>query len=228
AHGWFDQAPAELDAAGQDDQLARVSCVADADNPARRVSVAGAKTAALKFTTDGAHDVTCTAVDEAGNATTETATVQLDTAPPELTLTTDHASYGVDDTVTVTCAATDPVSGVASKDCPAQSAPASSFALGANTITASATDAAGNRTTATADFDVTVSVASLSGLTRRLVSDDQAAVGLVADLKAVDAAPDSAAKDAAVAAYQDDVRALPDTAVGADDAATLIRLAAGL
>ncbi|HEY3021980.1 MAG TPA: hypothetical protein VGJ32_17405 [Solirubrobacteraceae bacterium] len=222
AHGWFNHAPAELDAVGQDDQLVRVSCVTAGDR------VSGAKTTTVQLATDGAHDVTCTAADEAGNATTATATVQLDTAPPALALATDHPSYGVDDTVTTTCAATDPVSGVSAKDCPAQTAPASSFALGANMITAAATDAAGNRTTAKAAFDVTVSVASLSVLTRRLVSDVEAAAGLVADLRAVEAAPDSSAKAAAVAAYQNDVRALAGTTIGADDAMTLIRLASGL
>ena len=95
-------------------------------------------------------------------------------------------------------------------------------------MSASATDAAGNQATATSSFDVTVTVAGLSTLTRRLVADAQSAAPLVADLDAVDAAPGATAKDEAVKAYEDDVRALPDTILSAPDAATLVRLAAGL
>ena len=228
ADGWFTHAPAELDAVGVDDELAHVTCAADAAGAARGPSASGAKGATLQFTDDGTYDVTCTALDQAGNATTASATVRLDTGPPALSLATDQRSYGVDDTVTVTCAATDPVSGIAAKDCPPRSAPASSFAPGTNTIDASATDAAGNQATATASFDVTVTVAGLSAVTRRLVTDAQAADTLVADLKAVGDAADAAAKDQAVQAYEDDVRALPGQVLSPADTATLLRLAAGL
>jgi hypothetical protein len=228
AHGWFKQAPAVLDAFGQDDQLARVTCLADPDNAAARTSASGPKSATLQLSADGAHHVTCTAVDLAGNSTSATSTVQIDTTAPSLSLTTDHSSYGVDDTVTVTCGASDSLSGVTGRDCPAHTIPASTLALGSNRLTAAATDDAGNQTGASTSFDVTVSVTSLGNLTHRLVSDAQAEPGLIAELKAVDLALDGVAKAAAVKAYQDHVRALPAQSVGADDAATLIRFAAGL
>jgi hypothetical protein len=73
-----------------------------------------------------------------------------------------------------------------------------------------------------------VSVASLTNLTRRVVSDSAADAALASDLAAVDAAPDAAGKASAIATYQSDVRALPSSAVAADDAATLVRFADGL
>jgi hypothetical protein len=227
SNGWFDTAPAELDAVGTDDQLARVTCVADAGSPFRSTATAP-KAATLQLTADGSHDVTCTAVDLAGNDTSDTATVQVDTSAPALTLSTDQSTYGVDDTVTVSCSATDSLSGVDTHDCPPRTRPAANFTLGTHTFTATATDAAGNQASTSASFDVTVSVASLTALTDRLVSDPQAASTLDSDLAAVGNAPDAATKASAIAAYQSDVRALPATAVSAGDADTLASYADGL
>src|SRR5206468_2648008 len=105
-----------------------------------------------------------TAVDLAGNDTSDTATVRVDATAPGVSLSTDQPSYGVDETVTVSCAATDVLSGVDARDCPARNRPASNFTPGTHTFTATATDAAGNRATASASFDVTVGVASLTSL----------------------------------------------------------------
>jgi hypothetical protein len=222
AHGWFDTAPASLGAAGADAQLDHVTCTADGR------SVSDPESPTMSFGSDGTHDVTCTAVDLAGNTTSDTATVRLDTAAPDVSLSTDQASYGVDDTVTVTCSADDALSGVDSRDCPDRTAPAASFALGTHRLTASATDTAGNTASASASFDVTVSVASLTSLTKRVVSDSTAEAALASDLAAVGNAPDSATKASAIATYQSDVRALPSSAVAADDAAALVRFADGL
>ncbi|HZS31068.1 MAG TPA: hypothetical protein VFA37_07415 [Gaiellaceae bacterium] len=96
-----------------------------------------------------------TATDRAGNSATATLpTVNIDETPPVITFS-GAQTYGLDDTVTITCSATDALSGVAAgATCPSVSAPASSFGVGTTTLTAIATDLAGNTATATYTFSV--------------------------------------------------------------------------
>lgn len=104
----------------------------------------------------GATEVTATATDEAGNTASKTFTVTVrDTALPSLQLPDDitaEATSGAGAVVTFTATATDSVSG--NLPVTYSKAPGSTFALGATTVTVTATDAAGN--TATGTFTVTV------------------------------------------------------------------------
>jgi Tol biopolymer transport system component len=96
-----------------------------------------------------------TASDRAGNTTVAAvAAVNIDQTPPTITFTGAH-TYDIDGTVSVTCAAADALSGIASSTCANVRSPAYLFGVGPNTITATVTDKAGNITTKSFIFTVT-------------------------------------------------------------------------
>ena len=90
-----------------------------------------------------------TATDLAGNGTPITVSaINIDLTAPTLTVTAP-TSVGPLDTVTITCAASDALSGVATASCVDRTFAASTLTPGANTFTFSATDFAGNVSTTT-------------------------------------------------------------------------------
>lgn len=92
-----------------------------------------------------------------------------DTTKPVITFTGASASYKVDQTVAITCTATDEPrgSGLASNTCANVNRPAWEYGTGLFTITATATDYAGNSTTKTVRLKIKVDIASACTLTRR-------------------------------------------------------------
>src|SRR5207249_10247088 len=80
-------------------------------------------------------------------------------------------SYFVDEDVAVRCNATDAMSGIATNTCANISGPAYTFSLGRNAFTARAVDNAGNESTASGEFTVSVSSQSVCRLVQRWVSD---------------------------------------------------------
>ena len=92
-----------------------------------------------------------------------------DLTPPKITFAGNAGTYGVLGTVAITATATDSGSGVASFGWTDVNAPAYTFGPGSHTLTATASDKAGNTTTATTTFAVTVTAADLSTLTTQLV-----------------------------------------------------------
>ena len=114
--------------------------------------------------------VSCTST-SAGGSTTESVTIKLDKTKPTVSFAGDAGSYAVTQTVAITCSASDPTpgSGIASSNCPSVNAPAWSLGLGTHTLSANATDNAGNATTASATYNVTVTPASLCTLTSQFV-----------------------------------------------------------
>ena len=84
------------------------------------------------------------------------ATIAPDVTAPVVTYAGNASTYTVGDTVHITCAAADEAygSGLDTTDCADVDAPASAFAIGQNTITATATDHAGNVGTASVTFTV--------------------------------------------------------------------------
>lgn len=121
-------------------------------NVAVSCSVASGSTLGL-----GAHTVSCSASDAAGNTATGSFTVTVqDTAPPVLNLPANIATAAVNASgaaVTYSVSASDTVSGSVAVSCSAPSG--GTFALGTTTVNCEATDAAGNKTTGS--FTVTVS-----------------------------------------------------------------------
>lgn len=110
---------------------------------------------------------TCSAT-SGGGTTTKSVTVKRDATVPTVTFGSHPASYTIDQTVTISCSATDNLSGIAST-CAAIGGPASSFPIGSNTPSSSATDNAGNTGTGSSAFTVQVTPTSLCQLTKQFV-----------------------------------------------------------
>jgi hypothetical protein len=119
--------------------------------------------------------VSGTAYDLAGNsAGTSFGGINIDLTKPVVTYSGNATSYTVDQTVSITCSATDPVSngaasGVASTTCHDVHGPAYGFGLGSHAYSAQATDNAGNVGSGSTAFVVRVTFDSLCNLTQQLV-----------------------------------------------------------
>ncbi len=112
--------------------------------------------------------VSGTATDIAGNSiTVDSAPVSIDLTPPTVTYSGNLGTYTVDQTVTITCTASDALSGIDTTTCQNITGPAYSFALGNNSFGASATDKAGNSADGSVSFTVVVTPDSLSNLTNQ-------------------------------------------------------------
>ncbi|WP_338697753.1 choice-of-anchor tandem repeat GloVer-containing protein [Bradyrhizobium sp. 26S5] len=139
----------------------------------------------------GAHTITASATDTAGNSSSETFTVTVrDTTPPMLTPVanqTDEATGAAGAAAVFSATATDLVDGtdpVVFKEGSTVVHSGGTFAIGTHTITASATDAAGNSSSET--FTVTVRDTTAPVLTPVANQTDEAtgAAGAVATFSA--------------------------------------------
>ncbi|HEV2033426.1 MAG TPA: hypothetical protein VGU71_04400 [Candidatus Dormibacteraeota bacterium] len=158
-----------------------------ADVATIQYSAAGAQTiaptivagsaASFVVNTEGVTTVTNFAKDKAGNTEAAlTKVIRIDKTLPTVTYTGNAGTYTVDQTVSITCAAVDPpnangtaASGLASTTCANVNAPAYSFPLGLNSLSASATDIAGNIAGGSSAFTVQVTSESLCTLTSQLI-----------------------------------------------------------
>lgn len=137
-----------------------------------------------------------------------------DTTPPTITFTGNAGHYGVLDQVRIGCSVEDEASAIASSVCPSVDAAAYTLPLGLNTLSATATDAAGNAASAATSFTVTVSAADLCALAQQLVP--RQATPLCAQLRN------------GTRAFTNHLRAQRGKQVPAEIADLLTRLAAGL
>lgn len=137
--------------------------VVDAESPA---TTSGCDPSSVTADTLGA-SFTCSAT-SAGGSASETVTVKRDATDPAIAFAGNAGTYGVTDTIAITCSASDAMSGLASSTCPGASGPATDF-LGAHTLNASATDNAGNTASATTSFTVAVRAGDLCELTEQYV-----------------------------------------------------------
>jgi hypothetical protein len=183
---------------------------------------------------EGANPITIFAQDAAGNRspTTLTYSIVLDTIPPAITFS-GARTYTVDEHVTVTCTASDSGSGVVSTTCggaPLLDSDAWRLPLGPTTVSATATDHAGNTTTASASATVVVTHSSLITLASRFAGD-RLGKSLVAQLAASQAAAARGNTDAAnrtLAAFQNEVRAQAGKSLAPEHADVLLHLSAAL
>jgi hypothetical protein len=154
SNGWFDTAPVTISAGGSD----AVSGLASA-----RVSVNGGiwQSSAL-LDLDGVYTVDFRVVDNAGNTTTSTRTIYIDTTPPSFTHSSDgilgNAPWYVSSTTT-TIAPTDLLSGIDYIEYNANSAGRENGSSivsndGVNTIFVRVYDVAGNSTTGSISVSV--------------------------------------------------------------------------
>jgi hypothetical protein len=126
----------------------------------------------LLLTTDGSGLTgMVTVTDQAGNVASFTSPpVQIDKTPPTVTYTGNTGSYTVDQVVSISCSASDNLSGVAAHTCQDIGGFAGTFALGLNTFSATARDQAGNGRSGSTSFTVVVTEDSLAKLTEQFVS----------------------------------------------------------
>ncbi|HEU6445372.1 MAG TPA: PxKF domain-containing protein [Gaiellaceae bacterium] len=99
---------------------------------------------------DGIEQISCTVTDSAGNQTTVNDFIYIDTTGPVLSPTVTPNPVVLNGTATASANATDATSGVASQACD----PVVTSTVGTFTVTCTATDVAGNTSTATATYDV--------------------------------------------------------------------------
>lgn len=177
----------------------------------------------------GTTTVNCSATDAHSNPTGGSFTVVVrDTTAPVITWTGNQGTYSPDQTVNITCTATDSGSGIASATCPNISGPASSFNIGVNTFTATATDNAGNTTTSSTSFTVGVTPQSLCNLTRSYETKSGVADSLCVKIQNAAAAIARGDRNGAKAQlldYQNEVSAQAGKSMTKDQAALLIKYA---
>ncbi len=189
----------------------------------------------VTLTSEGAEQsVTGTAVDNAGNQASATVEgLSIDKTAPTVTYGGNEGSYTVDGVIELTCSTSDALSGIASDTCENMSGPAYEFDLGMNTVSATATDNAGNTGEGSASFEVVVTYDSLGSLTERLVegpSSGGVSQSLRAKLEAAEDAEargDEAAKLGALNAYKNQV-ASSSRHLSAEEQEVLVRLANAL
>ena len=178
-------------------------------------------------------NVTGTATDLSGNTATASTTIRIDKTAPAFTWT-GASAYTVDQTVAITCGATDALSGIdptLPNHCDGASGPAFTFGLGSHTLTAAATDRAGNPSTASTTFTVSVSSASLCALTTTFVGNAGIANSLCVKLDAAAASlarGNSKTHDNQLQAFVNEVNAQRGKAISDANATTLIALAGAL
>ena len=154
--------------------------------------------------------------------------VDIDLTKPTVTYSGGKATYGIEETISITCAATDALSGLASSTCTNISGPATSFGLGLHTFSASALDRAGNTGTGSVSFNVVVSFRGLCALTHSYSDKQSIADALCAKLDAAAAKADRKGQQADLHAYVNQVEAQSGKSFTAEEAATLAALAGSL
>jgi len=151
--------------------------VVDAESPA---TTSGCDPSSVTSDTAGV-SFTCSA-SSAGGSAAETVSVKRDATAPVLAFSGNAGTYALTDTVAITCAASDAMSGLASSTCPGASGPATSF-VGTNTLSASARDNAGNTASLSTSFTVGVTAAGLCELVEQYVEQAGVARSLCVKLE---------------------------------------------
>jgi len=173
----------------------------------------------------------CSATNGAGLVATNSVLIKRDASAPVISYAGNAGSYPVNQTVAISCSASDAMSGLASDSCASISGPAYGFGLGEHTYGALATDSAGNAATASTTFYVTVTAASLCELTTSLVTTKGTAVSLCAKLDAIARSIDRgqmSSKNGQIGAFVNEVNAQTGKSSSATNAQTLIALAQAL
>lgn len=113
----------------------------------------------------------CSATNGAGLQSTATQFVKRDATKPVIGYSAHPATYTVDQTIAITCSASDAMSGLASSTCANIGGDAYTFTLGGHSYTATAVDVAGNSNSASTSFTVVVTQASVCTLVQRWVAN---------------------------------------------------------
>lgn len=129
-------------------------------------------TSPVTVSTEGAdQSVTGTATDNVGHSSsTSVDGIDIDLTAPLVSFSGNAGTYGILDTIAITCSANDFLSGIATSSCPTVDAPAWQY-TGTHTLDATATDVAGNVSSASATFTVVVRADDLATLVQQLVTN---------------------------------------------------------
>ncbi|PMC37316.1 hypothetical protein CJ195_11170 [Bacillus sp. UMB0899] len=122
--------------------------------------------------------------------------ITLDTTAPVIEFS-GGKEYTVDATISISCVATDELSGIEQENCSTVEGPAYNFKIGENKISASATDKAGNKAEVEETFTVTVDYDSLSRLTETFVTKEGIAQALTTKLSSAKQSAENGNKQAA-------------------------------
>ena len=179
---------------------------------------------------EGSITLSSSCTDLAGNTSSDSVTVHVDKTAPTVSYTGGD-TYTVDQTVSVTCSASDAGSGIASDTCANASGPAWSFGLGAHTVSANATDNAGNTGSGSTTFTVTVDANSLCHLVQMWAKNAGIANSLCVKLQAAGAAAargQTKTKQNNIDAFDNEVSAQAGKGFTAAQATLLVQFAAAL
>lgn len=172
----------------------------------------------------------CEAI-SSGGTTTESVTVSRDATVPVVEWQDNLETYGVTDMVAITCHASDATSGLASATCEDITGAAARFGPGAHSYAADAVDVAGNSASATATFEVVVTVEGMIELVTGMVTHRGTQQSLLAKLEAAQRSErrgDRAARDGQIQAFISQVRALAGKRLTEADAELLVLLAGSI
>jgi probable HAF family extracellular repeat protein len=169
--------------------------------------------------------LTCVVTNGAGLTSTNAVTVKRDATPPVVTFSDHPPTYDVDAHISIHCSATDAMSGIASHTCANLERDAYTFGVDSHEQSVQAIDNAGNSTTVTTRFQIVVTLAGLTNLTRRLVTDPGLANALIQKLEHAAVAMERGQTRTAqnlLDAYAQQVRAQAGKKIGEADAGSLI------
>jgi fibronectin type 3 domain-containing protein/lysophospholipase L1-like esterase len=191
----------------------------------------------VTITEDGKHVLEYWSVDKAGNIEPKNSiAINIDQTAPEINFSVaDGAVYGVDQQISITCEATDPLSGVASSTCEEISIPAYELGLGSHTFKAEAADHAGNSSSHTVRVIVTVDYDSLGSLTEQFLPEEGGESNMLNSLlaklqlaKAAEEKGNKNARNGQLGAYINEVEAKSNKEFTEKQVKVLIQLAESL
>ena len=168
-----------------------------------------------------------------------TLSISVDKTPPAITFLGNQQTYGILETVQITCSATDALSGVLSSTCKDVQGLAYQFAPSGNTISATTSDFAGNVTTASTSFSLRVTYEDLCTLGQQFLATSTRTPGhanvlgnsMCAHLSSAQAAElrgNSKVKQRSIEAYVHHLMAVSPGILTTDQARILITLARAL
>lgn len=171
--------------------------------------------------------LTCSATSTGGTASASV-TVKIDDTPPNVGFSPNGGVYDVNQTIDITCTATDAGgSGIASSTCANVSGTGWSLGVGTHTLSASATDNAGNTGTGSGSYTVVATADGVCALVQQWVSNAGIANSLCAKLRAAAASRargQNGTADNQLAAFRNELSAQSGKALTAAHAAQLAAL----
>lgn len=235
AAGWYNR-DVQVNINASDDEGTGVASVTYSTYGAvhtEPVTVSGSE-ASFSLTSEGVTTVTYMAEDLAFNKEIpHQFEVKIDKTAPALSISGSGA-YTIDQTVTIRCAASDTVSGLASDPCaaPLLDRPAYALQSGINTVTVEAADKAGNTAQQTFVFDIAVTYDSLCQLVKRFAKADpgwaNSLCSILTRAKDADDRNDEQARQYALSAFRQEVSAQSGKKITVEQSEILLAWVKGL